>query len=147
MRFVHTVLAALLVVGLLGALAGCGSTPVTFADLPAHPAMTALERGANTMADSLAASLESSLAERGSVELKLYRVPEDVIWEEIDGFFTESLADSDWKPADELRQESSALNTIGWTRGSFASEQGLVVGYGPDLLGDGAFLIVALFSE
>ena len=113
MRFVRTVLAALLIAGLLGALAGCGSAPVTFADLPVHPAVSPLERGANAMADSLAASMESSLAERGSVEIRLYRVPEDVIWEEIDGFFTESLSESDWKPADELRQESAAVIKAG----------------------------------
>jgi hypothetical protein len=138
--------AALLVVVLL-ALAGCASKPVTFAEMPVHPAVSPLERGANTLADAMADSLESSLAERGSVELKLYSVPDDVIWEEINSFYTESLADSDWKAADELRQESEAITTTGWMRGSLASEQGLMVGYAPDMLGDGAFLIVALFSE
>lgn len=147
MRFVRNVFVALLVVGLLGSLSGCGAPLVTFAELPIHPNLSPLERGENTLADTIATSLESSLAERGAVELKLYRVPDDVIWEELDGFYSESLAESDWKPADELRQESEALTTIGWTRGSLASEQGLMVGYAPDALGEGAFLIVALFSE
>lgn len=146
MRFVKPIFAALLV-GLLITLAGCGTPPVTFAELPMHPAASPLERGSNTLADAVATAIESSLAERGTVELKLYNVPDTVIWEEIDGFYAESLSDSDWKVSDELRQESAAINTVGWTRGSLASEQGLVVGYAPDALGQGAFLIVALFSE
>jgi hypothetical protein len=147
MRLIRSIFAALLTVVMLAALAGCGAPPVTFAEIPLHPALLPLERGANTLADTIATSLEKSLAERGSVELKLYSVPDTVIWEEIDGFYTEALADSDWKAADELRQESAAINTAGWTRGGRASEQGLVVGYAPDALGEGAFLIVALFSE
>lgn len=147
MRTVKSIFAALFVASLLVALAGCGAPPVTYAELPVHPEALPLERGANTLADTIADSLESSLAERGAVELKLYSVPDDVIWEEIDGFYSESLADSDWQAADELRQASEAITTTGWTRGGLASEQGLMVGYAPDMLGDGAFLIVALFSE
>ena len=147
MRFAKSIFAALVMVGLLVSLTGCGKAPVTFAQLPLHPEAVPLERGANTLADTFADSLESSLAERGKVELKLYSVPNTVIWEEIDGFYTESLSDSDWKAADELHHESEAISTTGWSRGSLASEQGLMVGYAPDTLGDGAFLIVALFSE
>lgn len=147
MRLIPSLLHTLLVAVALLALAGCGAAPVALAELPVHPAAAPLERGSNTLADTIAGSLESSLAERGTVELQLYSVPDDVIWEEIDGFYTESLADSDWRPADELRQESEAITTAGWMRGGLASEQGLMVGYAPDALGDGAFLIVALFSE
>ena len=147
MRLVKSILAALLVVGLLASLSGCGAPPVTYANIPVHPKVTPLERGANTLADTVAKSLEDSLAARGTVELKLYSVPDDVIWEEIDGFYTESLAEGDWKAADELRQETSVISTAGWTRSGLAKEQGLVVGYASDALGDGAFMIVALFSE
>jgi hypothetical protein len=147
MRLISSLLNALLVAVFLLALAGCGAPPVTFAELPMHPNVVPLERGANTLADSMAGSLESSLAERGSVELKLYSVPDTVIWEEIDSFYSEALADSDWKVADELRQENEAINTTGWMRGALSGEQGLMVGYAPDMLGEGAFLIVALFSE
>jgi hypothetical protein len=147
MRLARTIFAALLTASLLVALAGCGAPPATFADIPVHPSLAPLERGANTLADTVATSLEGSLAERGKVELKLYSVPDTVLWEEIDGFYTEALTDSDWKAADDLRQESAVINTAGWKRGALASEQGLVVGYAPDALGEGAFLIVALFSE
>lgn len=147
MRFIRSTFAILFIVGLLTTLAGCGAPPVTYDAIPVPPEATLMERGTNTLADTIATSLESSLAERGTVELQLYSVPNTVIWEEIDGFYSESLVDSDWKPAEELRQENAAINTTGWKRGSLASEQGLMVGYAPDILGDGAFLIVALFSE
>ncbi|NJM07370.1 hypothetical protein HC891_16065 [Candidatus Gracilibacteria bacterium] len=138
---------AVLLAALLLTLVGCGAPPVTFAEVPVHPEMTPMERGSNSIADAFASSLETSLTERGTVELQLYSVPNAVMWEEIDGFYSSALAESDWKLAAELQQESAGINTTGWMRGSFASEQGLMVGYAPDMLGDGAFLIVALFSE
>jgi hypothetical protein len=147
MRLVKSIFTALFIAGLFVALAGCGASPATFAKIPLHPDAMPLARGSNTLADSIADALESSLSKGGKVEMKLYSVPNTVIWEEIDGFYTEALSDSDWKAADELRQESAAITTTGWTRGSLASEQGLLVGYAPDVSGDGAFLIVALFSE
>lgn len=147
MRLVRSIVYALTVASLLALLAACGGKPVAFTDLPQHPNAAPLERGVNGMADTLATTLESSLGERGTVELKLYSMPSDIAWEEVDSFYATSLAESDWKAAEELRQEGEMINTVGWTRGSLASEQGLVVGYAPNLLGDGAFLIVALFSE
>ena len=147
MRFTKSIFATLIMFGLLLSLSACGSKPVTFADLPAHPDAVPMERGTNSVADTVAASLESSLSERGKVELKLYSMPGTISWEEVDGFYEESLKESDWKAVADLRQESSIINTVGWTRGSFASEQGLVVGYAPNIVDDGAFLIVALFSE
>jgi hypothetical protein len=146
MRIIKWTLTALLA-ALLVSLAGCSAAAIAFAELPVHPELTPMERGSNSVADAFASSLETSLAERGTVELQLYSVPNNVMWEEIDGFYSEALADSDWKPAAELQQESEAITTTGWMRGSFTSEQGLMVGYAPDMLGDGAFLLVALFSE
>lgn len=146
MRLVRT-FAMLAVACMLAGLAGCGGSPVTFAELPVHPELAPLERGTNSLADTMADTLEGSMGESVSAELKLYSVPAELSWEELDSFYATSLAEGDWKAADELRQESDALNTVGWTRGSLASEQGLVVGYGPPMLGDDAFLIVMLFSE
>ena len=44
-----------------------------------HPDAVPLARGTNTLADSLADSLQSSLAKGGKVELKLYSVPNTVL--------------------------------------------------------------------
>lgn len=147
MRPIRSLIAALIVAGLFAALAGCGAEPVAMDAIPVLPEAAPLERGSNALADVVADSLETSLSERGTVELQLYSVPASVSWDAIDSFYTTSLGGSDWAAADELRQESEAISTTGWTRGALASEQGLVVGYAPDTFGQGAFLIVALFSE
>lgn len=148
MRSIRALFAALFIAGVLVILTGCGGTPATMASIPVHPEAAPLERGSNSLADTFANSLESSLAERGTVELKLYTLSGLISWEEIDGFYTEALSESDWKPAEEMRQESAFINTIGWMRGSLAKEQGLLVGYAPDSVDEErAYLIVALFSE
>jgi hypothetical protein len=147
MRLVQSILGALLVVSMLVALAGCGAPPMALADIPAPPEAAPLARGENALADTLASSLENALGQRGTLELKLYSVPAGLSWQQVDGFYATALASSDWRPADELRNESAALSTAGWTRGGLTSEQGLAVGYAPDVVGDGAFMIVALFSE
>lgn len=147
MRPIRSLIAALIVAGLFVTLAGCGGSPVAIDAIPVLPEAAPLARGDNALADVVADTLESSLSERGTVELQLYSVPAGVSWDAIDSFYTTSLDGSDWAAADELRQESEAISTTGWTRGAFASEQGLVVGYAPDTLGQGSFLIVALFSE
>jgi hypothetical protein len=147
MRIIRPLLSALLIAAALAALAGCGAPPMALADIPAPPEAAPLARGENALADTLASSLEGALGQRGTLELKLYSVPASLSWQQVDGFYAEKLAGSDWRPADELRNESAAISTAGWTRGGLASEQGLAVGYAPDALGGGAFMIVALFSE
>jgi hypothetical protein len=133
---------------LLLSLAACGGQPVAFADLPMLPDAAPLEEGTNTIADSVSSSFKESLSgENVGVELKLYAVPAETSWEQIKTFYTDQLAATDWKSDERIAQDSDAFKTVGWTRGGLASEQGLAVGYGPDLLGEGAFLMVALISE
>lgn len=75
-----------------------------------------------------------------------YTLPADVGWDEIKGFYEEEIKE-DWKAETQLTQESEALKTVDWTRGSLASEQGLAIGYGPALLDKPPFLMIVLFSE
>lgn len=131
------------------ALTACGDgQPVAFVDLPMIPDAAPLEEGANTIADSVSNSFKASLSsENVEVELKLYAVPAEMSWEQIKTFYTDQLAATDWESDERITQNSDTFKTVGWTRGGFASEQGLAVGYGRDLLGEGAFLMVALISE
>jgi hypothetical protein len=129
------------------ALTACGSTPVTYADIPLPTDITALAPGQNTLADTLNSSFSDALRSHGSVETKLYSVPATMTSEQVSAFYAEQLGKTDWKPSQELTQDSGAFKTVGWQRGGYASEQGLVVGYSADMLGDGAFMMVALFSE
>jgi hypothetical protein len=82
------------------------------------------------------------------VETKPYALPDGASWNDVKGFYSDKLEGTDWKPAAELSDESTEeFKTIGWQRGPASSEQLLVVAYLPDLFGDGATLIVMLFSE
>jgi hypothetical protein len=93
--------------------------------------------------------MEKAIADENiTLETKTYALPDDATWGDIKSFYSEKLAGTDWKSADELSDESAEeFKTIGWQRGPASSEQLLVVGYLPDLFGDGATLIVMLFSE
>lgn len=99
------------------------------------------------MADTVGDSFRQAISQENvQVDMELYTLPADTTWEDIQAFYNEQIT-GDWKAATELTQDTEAFKTIGWTRGSFASEQGLAVGYGPALLGSPPFLMVAMFSE
>ena len=147
MNFARRMLGGLLAALLLVTLTACRGAPVTFAEIPIPPQVTPLARGENPLADTIGATLEDALRERGTVEMQLYAVPATFSWEQIAAFYADEMAGTDWRAAAELTQDTEAFKTAGYLRGSFASEQGLAVGYAPDLLGKGAFLMVALFSE
>lgn len=132
---------------LLVPLAACGGTPVAFADLPLHPAATVIQPGSNPLAETVSNSLRESLGGQNvKLDLQVYALPAGTNWDEIKGFYEEQIK-GDWKTEAKLTQDTQALKLIGWSRGGFASEQGLVVGYGPGLLNNPPFMIVALFSE
>ncbi len=129
-------------------LAACGgSAPATLATISLPPDATQLQKGSNPLADTIADGFRESMGAQGEkVELQLYALPADTQWDDIKGFYEQEIKD-DWKAEAQLAQDSDAFKTVGWTRGGFASEQGLVVGYSPALLDTPPFLMVALFSE
>ncbi|MFP4436550.1 MAG: hypothetical protein ACLFVO_04825 [Chloroflexaceae bacterium] len=141
----------LLNLGLLGmflvTLVACGSEPVAFADIPLHPAATPLQAGSNPLADSVGNSFREAVSQEDvQVDVQLYALPVDINWEEVKVFYEEQIA-GDWEADARLTQDTEAFKTIGWSRGGFVGEQGLAIGYGPPLLGNAPYLMVALFSE
>jgi hypothetical protein len=146
MKLLKFISAAILIVLTLGALAACGAPPVTMAEVPLMPQAGPLEKGKNPIADAASEAMDKALtSENLKSELKLYTVPADVTWDQVKAFYTEKLG-SDWKVSDQMTQESEAFSAMGWTRGG--ESQALVVGYGPDILGNGSpFLMVMLASK
>lgn len=142
----RTLLALALAALLSVALAGCGGTPATMASLATYPSATELQAGQNAVADSVAEALRGSVGENLSSEVKLFNLPPGTTWDEVQAFYGEALQ-GDWKAAAELGSNNDTLSTAGWQRGSLASEQVLMLGFVPPLLGGGPVLIVALFSE
>jgi hypothetical protein len=132
---------------MLAVLAACGGKPVTFADIPLLPAAAPLQAGTHPFADTVSKTLRDSLGGKNvKLDMQLYGLPTETNWVDVKGFY-ETQIKGDWKTESRLAQDTPAFKLAGWSRGGFASEQGLVVGYGAGMLGNPPFLIVALFSE
>jgi hypothetical protein len=129
-------------------LLACGTEPVTMSDVPVYPGAELMASGQNQMADELAGIIRNSAGGEGvGVEINLYSLPVEISWDDIKTYYNRELAGTDWTVEDELTTESEVISTIGWGRGSGASEQALIVGHVVDVLGEGAFMIIGLFSE
>ena len=129
-------------------LAACGSEPVPASSIPAYPGAEPMARGDNAMVDQLAEIITQSSVDEGvGVEISLYRLPEGAAWDKVKAFYQTEIAGEDWVLEENLSNETDVFSTIGWSRGSGASEQALIVGYIADMVGDTAFLITGLFSE
>lgn len=146
-RFRTLGLVVLSVVVLVLTVACGGGEPVTMSSIPIFPGATPLQAGDNSMADMLSETMKSSVGNNLTSEINLYSVPTDTDSASIQEFYTTELADTDWKAADELSQQNQGISTMGWSRGGRANEQVLMITHSPDMLGQGAFLVVALFSE
>lgn len=134
---------------LLALACGGGGTPAAMSDVPIYTGATPIEAGDDFLVDLLVQSMEEAVAgESITMETKSYALPEDTSLDNIKSFYDTQLEGTDWKPSEELTDDTTEeFQTIGWQRGGMASEQLLIVGYLPDLLGDGAKLVIMLFSE
>jgi hypothetical protein len=128
---------------------GGGGTPVPMSDIPVYDGATPTAAGDDPMVDLVVESMEGAVAgENITMETNTYVLPDDATWSDVKSFYDNQLEGSDWESAAELSDDSlEEFKTIGWQRGGAASEQLLVVAFLPDLFGDGATLIVMLFSE
>jgi hypothetical protein len=118
-------------------LVSCGAPPVAMADIPTPPNVAPLEKGQNVVADAAIDAMQQSLeGQQFKSDVKLYSIPADTQWDVVKSFYTDSS---------ELSHESEAFSTSGWARGN---SQALVIGYGPDPLGEGDnFLMVMLATK
>lgn len=137
---------------LLWALAcgGSSTAPAAMSDVPVYPGVTSAEIGDNAIADLMVEEMKKALAtqEGATVDFDMYTLPADATWDAVKSFYDAELADTDWKPAEELSQEAEGVYVTGWQRGALASQQALAIIYVPDLFGGGsASLIVMLASE
>jgi hypothetical protein len=128
---------------------GGGGTPVPMSDIPVYDGTTPTAAGDNALVDLVVESMEEAAAgEDVTMETQAYGLPDGTTWDDIKSFYNDELADTDWEPADELSDESTEeFKSIGWQRGPASSEQLLVVAFLPDIFGEGATMIVMLFSE
>lgn len=133
---------------LLVALAACAAQPLTLAEMPLFSGAVALEQGSHGLADEVRAAMQASAEGQGlAAEFAAYTLPEAATWEDLTRFYTEELAGSDWVSAPELTSDHGDFQVIGWIRGSGDQQQSFVVNYVPDLLGEGAFMLLGLLTK
>ena len=138
----------LLLIVLALIVAACGGESVPFEDVPIYEGATAIEPGQNEFADLIANLMsDASTTEEATADIELYIAPEGTTWDDIQAFYDGQLSDTDWEPDASLSQSNEAVSMTGWTRGSGANEQALLVGHTVDPLGADAFIIVVLLTE
>lgn len=148
MKTFKLISAAILMIMLLLSLAACGAPAVKMTEVPVFPGATPLDKGQNEIADAAADGLKQSVsAENVTADVQMYALPEGTNWDDVTKFYNDKLSSSDWKTSAEIAQDTEFFKVVGWTRGSLNSEQALGVGFGPEMLGNQPFLMVALMSE
>lgn len=84
-------------------LVGCGSKAVTMDEIPAYPEATALEPGADPVADTLVenmaqdAQIRTDVGVGGQIEQKAYRLPAGATWDDVESFYNDKLGANDWE--------------------------------------------------
>lgn len=137
-----------IVVLLMGVVVGCGAKPVTLSDVPIYPGAEPLAAGQNQIADPMVARMELLAGQSGLyAEMERYAVPAGATWSDIRTFYQEALSGDGWTSVPDLTVEEETIRFLGWSRGEGESQQSLVVGYVPDVGGEGAFMVVGVFSK
>ncbi|HUF40227.1 MAG TPA: hypothetical protein VMN57_17020 [Anaerolineales bacterium] len=136
------------VLGLCLAASACGgSEPVTLAEIVVYPEAVPID-GENIVAESVAESIRAGAGDEAvDVEIRMYTVPNDTLWEDVKLFYATETGSADWDASGELTSETDFVSTIGWTRGGQMRPQAFVVAFSPDPLGGPPFLILMLVSE
>ena len=84
-------------------LVACGSKAVTIDEIPAYPEATALEPGADPVADTLVenmaqdAQIRTDVGVGGQIEQKAYRLPAGATWDDVESFYNDKLGANDWE--------------------------------------------------
>lgn len=140
----------LLLIGPSLAIAACsgGNQLVRFTDLPVYPQAAEIQPGEDPFADLVIDLMTGgSESESASTEVTIASLPEGTSWNQVFAFYTNELQGTDWQDDTSLSQSSESMSMAGWTRGSGANEQALLVGHAIDPQSDRPLAIVVLISE
>jgi hypothetical protein len=138
----------LLVLPIVLLVAACGTKPVLIDDLPVYPGATPMELGQNSLADSVTTAMQQSAGEQGlSAQFRLFSLPAGVTWDDVHSYYSQELAGPGWKPEPAMDVTGDAFQAAGWSQGTGDSQEALMVGYVPDVSGEGAFAILGLFAK
>jgi hypothetical protein len=147
-RTMKTLARASLALLVLLLIAACGAQPIAIDQVPVYPGAQPMERGQNTLADSVADAMRQSAGEQGlNTQFRFFALPGGTTWDDVKGFYSDEMASAGWTPESALNVEGGAFQAIGWSRGSGNNQQALMVAYVSDVTGEGAFAIAGLFSK
>ncbi len=127
MQFNKLLVFFILVSFLLVALSGCSTLqPLAIESIPTYSkAQVLTEAKLLELVKDIDAELQSNNPDIQNIQTKSYTVEKDITWEEIEGYYNEELAKSDWKTDADLVYNDAQTNVRGWIRG----KQALIVWY------------------
>lgn len=135
---------ALLVAGVT-ACGGGSSQPITLNDVPAYANAKLLQPGENPMADSLAANVQQAAGAGQKLDQRMYTLPQDTSWDQVNKFYTDKLGGSGWQtislPAGAAANPVMQISI--WKRGG----QSLTVAKLTDPVSTDSFLIFSLSTN
>jgi hypothetical protein len=133
---------------ILLSVVACGAKPVTIDELPVYPGAVAIESGQNSLADSLAQAMQQSAGEQGlQAHFRFFSVPAGTSWDDVKSFCSGEMQGLGWNPESSMAIEEGPFLAAGWSHGSGNNQQAFVVGYVPDVSGEGAFIVLGLFGQ
>ena len=122
--------------------------PVAISDVPVYDGAASIDADDSVEASMIIIAMETTIAGKDiTMETKVYSLPGGATWDDVKAFYKETLASTDWEPAEELTDESAEPKSIGWRRGAGANEQILVVTRTSNISNKGSTLVVMLFTE
>lgn len=137
-------LAALLAAAIT-ACGGASSQPVTLNDVPTYANTKLLQPGENPMADSLANNVQQAAGLGQKLDQKIYTLPGDATWDQINSFYTGKLGGTGWQtislPAAAAANPMMQLSI--WKRGG----QSLTVARLTDPTSNNSFLLFSLSTQ
>ena len=134
---------------LFAAILACGGgSPVTLDDIPVYPGASVMQPGQNEMADILSQTISETASSEGvNSDVVLFELPSGTSFQDVAAFFEGALSDTDSDGDASLYEETEFFSSAGWTRGSLASEQVLILGYSEDPFDGITFYMIGIFSE
>lgn len=137
-----------LVASMLVLMVACGAQALVLDDLPIYPGATAIQSGQNTLADSVVTTMRQSATEQGlKAEFRLFSLPAGTTWQAVQDHYNQVMSGLKWKPEPDMTVAGEGFQAIGWSQGTGDSQHALVVGFVPDVSGEGAFAVLGLFGK
>lgn len=130
------------VFGILAVASACASCSH---DIPIYPGATRIDAADDPIASALVESMEEVAVKDVSIDAnsRVYALPSGSTWQDVMGFYTVEMKDTDWKPVADLAIDAGNYHMIGWARPG----QALSVVYAPRGASSPPLMLIMLATE